>query len=250
MIQASHAAQILQPAAALLAPTVTAIARTIDLLLAWLKWPVAIASALFLPGLVYALLLVVRAIGGSAEACVPFLAGAAGYTLLWWALLRRRQGTGFLATLEHELTHALVAWATFHRVTGFRVTLRSGGHIRYVGRGNWLIAVAPYFIPTLSLAVIAVLTLLPRQHLVAGGVVLGVTIAHHAFSTWSQTHRHQTDLQEAGALFSILFLGAANALVFGLLLAYAGGLRSLTAHLHHVRGPTLVLFDWLAARLS
>ena len=160
-------------------------------------------------------------------------------------LHRTRRSLGFFATLEHELTHALFAWATFHRVIGFRATLRSGGHIRYVGRGNWLIAVAPYFFPTISLLVNVVLSWLPGRHLVLGSAVLGVTVAYHALSTWSETHRHQSDLREAGMLFCLLFLTAANARVFGLLLSYAGGLRSLTAHLDHVGGPTWSFFRWL-----
>ena len=76
-------------------------------------------------------------------------------------------------------------------------------------------------------------------------LLLGVTIAYHVLSTWSETHRHQTDLREVGWLFSTVFLVAANAFVFGLLLAYACGERSLTAHLEHVRGPSAALFRWL-----
>jgi hypothetical protein len=222
-----------------------AISQGIDGALALLKWPVAAASLVFLPGLVYSLLFVLRAIVASPSRCYPFLVGAAIYGAFWLLVIRRRHHLGFLATLEHEFTHALFAWATLHRVIGFRATLRSGGHIRYVGRGNWLIATAPYFFPTLSLAAIAIMNWLPGRDLTAAGVVLGLTVAYHALSNWSETHRHQSDLREAGLVFSILFLIAANALVFGLLLSYACGLRSLTAHLEHVGGPTIVFFRWL-----
>jgi hypothetical protein len=222
-----------------------AISQGIDRALAWLKWPIAVVSLVFLPGLAYSLFFVIRAIQHAPGRAYPALLGAGAYTLFWLAVIRRRAHLGFLATFEHELTHALFAWATLHRVIGFRVTLRGGGHIRYVGRGNWLIAVAPYFFPTLSLLVIAVLHWLPGRHLVAGGAVLGFTIAYHALSNWSETHRHQSDLREAGLLFSLLFLTAANALVFGLLISFACGLRSLTAHLQHVSGPTSTFFRWL-----
>lgn len=222
-----------------------AISKGIDGALGLLKWPVAAASLVFLPGLVYSLFFVLRAIYVSPARCYPFLVGAAAYAVVWFAAIRRRPHLGFLATCEHELTHALFAWATFHRVIGFHATLRSGGHIRYVGRGNWLIALAPYFFPTLSLLVIAVLNWLPGRQLAAGGVVLGATVAYQALSNWSETHRHQSDLREAGLLFSALFLTAANALVFGLLLSYACGLRSLTGHLEHVAGPTWRFFHWL-----
>jgi hypothetical protein len=222
---------------------VNPIARLLDRLLGLLKWPIAIAALVLAPGLVYALYFVVRELAGAPRSCAPFVIGAAAYAGLWFVLGNRR--LGFWAALEHELTHAIFAWATFHPVVGFGATLRGGGHIRYVGRGNWLIAIAPYFFPTLSLLAIAVLTWAPGHHQVLGGAVLGVTVAYHAISTWSETHRHQTDLREVGWLFCVPFLIAANAFVFGLLLAYACGQRSLTAHLHHVRGPSVAFFHWL-----
>jgi hypothetical protein len=222
-----------------------AVSKGIDGALALLKWPVAAASLVFLPGLLYSLYFVARAIAAAPGRSYPFLLGAAAYAAFWLVFLRRRPRLGFLATLEHELTHALFAWATFHRVIGFRATLRSGGHIRYVGRGNWLIATAPYFFPTLSVAAILIMRWVPGREPTWAGAVLGVTVAYHALSNWSEAHRHQSDLREAGLLFSLLFLGAANALVLGLLLSYACSLRSLTAHLEHVGGPTLTFFQWL-----
>jgi len=223
------------------------LARAIDRVLAWLKWPVAIASLVFLPGLVYALYIVIRGVAAHPGNSVPFLVGAGAYAVFFVALARRR--VGFFTIVEHELTHALFAWATFHRVIGFSA-MRGGGHIRYVGRGNWLIAIAPYFFPTLTLLVIAVLSWLPPRHLEAGAVVLGIAFAHHVLSTWSETHRHQTDLREVGWLWSWLFLPAINAFVLGLVLAYAAGTRSLTAHLRYVKGPSLAFFHWLVGLVT
>ena len=222
-----------------------AIARFFDRLLGWLKWPVAALSLIALPGLLYALYFVIRAIYRAPEPLYPFLGGVAAFAGAWYLLLRRSTSLRFLVTFEHELTHALFALATFHPVVGFRASLSGGGHVRYLGRGNWLIAVAPYFFPTISLAVIVILSYLPGRNVELGAFILGTTVAYHAFSTWSETHRHQTDLREAGWLFCLLFLSAANSLVFGLLLSYAGGLRSLTAHLSRVRGPSLAFFEWL-----
>jgi len=222
------------------------LARAIDRLLGWLKWPVAIVALIFLPGLAYALYFVVRGIAAHPGNCVPFLFGAGAYAVFFVAFARRR--VGFWTVVEHELTHTLFAWATFHRVVGFSA-MRSGGHIRYVGRGNWLIAIAPYFFPTLTLLVILVLSWLPPRHLAIGAFVLGCAVAHHIFSTWSETHRHQSDLRETGWLFSWLFLPSVNAFVLGIILAYASGTRSLTAHLSHVKGPSLAFFHLLVKLL-
>lgn len=216
------------------------IANTLDRLLSVLKWPVAIAGLVFLPGLVAALIEVMRAIYRDPDPCLAFLGGAAVYAVGWYLLLRRRSLGGFIVVLEHEFTHAVFAWLTFHRVVGFRATLRRGGHVRYIGRGNWLISIAPYFVPTLSVIAIAVLQWLPDRHLAYGSAALGATFAYHLLSTWSETHRHQSDLREVGLIFSAVFLIAANALVYGLILAFACGVRPME-YLGHVPGTTLEL---------
>jgi hypothetical protein len=217
-----------------------AIGNGLDRILAILKWPIAITGLVFLPGLVTALVEVVRAIYRHPEPCIAFLAGAAVCAAAWHLLLRRRTVAGFFIVLEHEFTHAIFAWLTFHRVIGFRASLRRGGHVRYVGRGNWLISIAPYFVPTLSIAAIAALQLLPDRHLAYGSAALGATFAYHLLSTWSETHRHQTDLREVGFVFSAVFLIAANALVYGLILGFACGVRPME-YLRHVPEPTLEL---------
>ena len=218
------------------------VAKALDRLLGWLKWPVAALALIFLPGLVYALFVVVRGIFAHPGHCVPFLIGAGIYAGGFVAVFQRR--VGLWTIVEHELTHALFAWATFHRVVGFSA-MRSGGHVRYLGKGNWLIAVAPYFFPTFTLLVIAGLTFLPPHNLAIGGAILGAAVAHHVLSTWSETHRHQTDLREVGWLWCWMFLPSINAFVLGLVLAYAAGTRSLTAHLAYVRGPSLAFFHLL-----
>jgi hypothetical protein len=225
---------------------VNPIARTLDRILGWLKWPVAIAALIFLPGLVYALYVVIRAVVAHPGNSVPFLIGAGAYAVVFLAFTRGR--IGFWTIVEHEFTHALFAWATFHRVVGFSA-MRSGGHIRYIGRGNWLISIAPYFFPTFTLIVIAVLSFLPARHLAIGAGVLGASVAHHTLSTWLETHRHQTDLRDVGWIWSWLFLPSINAFVLGIILSYAAGMRSLTAHLAYVKEPSLAFFHLLARLL-
>jgi len=223
-----------------------AVGSALDRLLSWLKWPVAIVALIFLPGLVYALYFVIRGIAAHPGHCAPFLVGAAVYAAAFVAVFQRR--VGFWTIAEHELTHALFAWLTCHRVVGFSA-MRGGGHVRYLGRGNWLIAIAPYFFPTFTLLVVAALTVLPPRDLAIGGAILGAAVAHHVLSTWSETHRHQSDLREVGWLWSWMFLPSVNAFVLGIVLAYAAGTRSLTAHLAHVRGPSLAFFHLLVKLL-
>lgn len=220
--------------------------RWIDQLLAWLKWPVALLALFLLPGMLLSLYEVVSAIASAPRPLYPFLMGAALYTLLWFLFFRRPSFGAFFSTLEHELTHALFAWLTLHRVVGFRATWSSGGHIRYLGRGNWLISIAPYFFPTLSVLVLVVLAFLPKTYLFYGSVALGASVAYHAFSSWSETHRHQTDLREVGFLFCLCFLPSVSALMYGLLLSFAsGGLESFSVYLHKAPTRSFQFFRWL-----
>lgn len=200
-----------------------AIARQLDRVLAWLKWPTAIAAVVLVPGLAVALARVARVIWHDPDPSLAFLAGGVAFVLVWLVLLRRSALGRFIVTFEHELTHALFAWLTFHRVVGFRASPGSGGHVRYVGRGNWLITIAPYFVPTLALMAVAVVAWLPERHAASGGAALGAALGYHGVSTWSETHREQSDLRDVGWFFSLLFLPAANALMIGLILATACG---------------------------
>jgi hypothetical protein len=218
------------------------LARALDQLLGWLKWPAAVVAFICLPGLVYALYFVVRGVAAQPGNFMPFLVGAGVYAAFFVGFASRR--VGLWTVVEHEVTHVLFAWATFHRVVGFSA-MRSGGHVRYIGRGNWLIAIAPYFFPTLTLLVIALLSVLPPHHVALGAIVLGASVAHHVVSTWLEAHRHQSDLREVGWLWTWMFLPSINAFVLGIVLAYAAGTRSLTQHLSHVREPSLAFFHLL-----
>jgi Peptidase M50B-like len=221
-----------------------------DRVLGALKWPVAVVSLAFLAPLALALVDVLRAIAHAPRHATPFLLGAAVYFAAWAVVFRRPIAGSLFSTAEHELTHAIFAWATFHRVVRFRATWRSGGHIEYLGRGNWLIAVAPYFFPTLSIAALVVLAFLPPSYAFWGSAGLGVTVAYHVTSTFRETHPGQPDLAKVGFPFAFAFLGAANALTYGVLLAFAsGGTRALGGYFTRVGAHTTELLAALGAGL-
>ena len=198
------------------------VADRIDLLLALVKWPVAIAGLLAVPGLLAGAWAVLKAIAADPTPVLLLAAGAALYLVLWHRWLRYSR-TSWLLTLEHELTHALFAVLTFHKVIELKVTMRRGGYVRYLGRGNWLISLAPYFFPTAPLVCALVGAFLPAEWLRAAAVVLGASFAYHVTSTLRETHPGQSDLAQAGHLFSLLFLPVANLATLGSLLAVAHG---------------------------
>lgn len=190
-----------------------------DRLLGYLKWPVALLALAALPGL--ALALRDTALLLAQRLPVPFLLGLFGYLLAWWLLLRRPLVGSWFSTLEHELTHALFALLTFHRVTGLRASFRSGGELRFLGAGNWLISIAPYFFPTFAAVIVLGGLFAPAGHAEALAAALGAATAYHLCSTVRETHRGQPDLAQVGFPFALCFLPSANALGYGLLFGFA-----------------------------
>ena len=58
-----------------------------------------------------------------------------GQPAFWFVFIGRAARFGFFATLESISYPRAVCLADLPRVIGFYATLRSGGHIRYVGGG-------------------------------------------------------------------------------------------------------------------
>jgi len=224
--------------------------RWINGLINGLKWPVAVAALLFLPGALTSMRPTLDTFLGVPERVLPFIFGFGVYLLAWRLWFKKHIWGSAFSTLEHELTHALFAVLTFHRVTSIKTTWRQGGAMHYEGGGNWLITIAPYFVPTLSLVVMAVMFFLD-----GGGprwlhIGLGATVSYHATSTWIETHREQTDLQEVGFLFAFLFLPAANVLSYGLIFAVVvGGWPAGSGYLSAAYSSALALASSLYAHL-
>lgn len=214
------------------------------------KWPLAIVCAAYFPAAALTLGEELVGIVRGMHFLVPFLAGAALYLGLWLQVLRRIK-VDFLSTLEHELTHCIFAWLTFNRVVGLKATLRSGGATRYQGTPNWLIQTGPYFFPTVTIALMIVMKFVGEQHLVLMYGLLGASIVYHVISTWAEAHHRQTDLKEAGLIFSLLFLPTANLFFYALIIAFlrfgTGGFSQLLQSLAHSPANPLRLIAGIAA---
>ncbi len=211
-----------------------------------LKWPTALAALLLLPSCVVAGARLIAAIASKPAPMLWFGIGAGGYWIAWRLLLRRPLLGSLLPTLEHELTHALFALLTFHPITAIKATWRGDGVMRYVGEGNWLITIAPYFFPTLSVVLLLIFSLLPASWRVGASALLGITVAYHFISTWRETHTDQPDLRKVRLPFAILFLPSANLACFGGVIAFAHsggtGLRTFAANLGHF---TVQMVRWI-----
>jgi len=188
-----------------------------------LKWPVAIVAVLLLPASVYTYWDLVHWITAAPESLTGFGVGVAGYVACWWLIFKRQFSGSLFSTAEHELTHAIFAWMTLHWVIGFKATWNEGGEVSYEGEGNWLITIAPYWFPTLSLPFAAVIFFTDAPNGSWPTIGLGATLAYHVTSTWRETHAQQTDLHKTGFPFAWMFLPAANLITYAILISYAHG---------------------------
>lgn len=128
-----------------------------------------------------------------------------------------------VSTLEHELTHVLFALLTFHKITSLKLNDEGGGQMSFKGKGNWLIALSPYFFPLCVFGMILVYIYYSRFNGVLPDWVLvgiGVAFGYNLCSFKEQLHPGQTDFQVAGFLFTICFIPSANLITFGSVFAF------------------------------
>jgi hypothetical protein len=142
----------------------------------------------------------------------PFLMGFASFMAFWLVFKRFLQP---LCTFEHELTHLLVGLLFFKRPKSFRVTLTQGGSVEMYGGENFLVTLAPYFLPTVCYLLLPVAWFVPKEYLPLFFGILGASVGFHLLSGWQEFHFGQSDLHQAGLLFSLLFLPVANLIFFG-----------------------------------
>jgi len=183
-----------------------------------LKWPIAILSiVLFIPAC-QRLWRVFEHMYQHLADYSMLLYGIGIYVILWALWLKRSVMNQWFGTLEHELTHAIFAILSLNRVTALNATGHAGGVMHYQGYSNWIITLSPYFVPSLSLLMLLILSLAKTTHLPFLMLLMGITIAYHFLSTWEETHFQQPDLKQSGWLFVWLFLPTANVLMLLILL--------------------------------
>lgn len=218
------------------------VSAVLDRVLAVAQWPVAVLALVALPGAVLAFGEAIEAIARRPAPLGYFAAGAAAYLVAFEGLLKRTWFGTYFSTLEHELTHAAAALATFHPVRGLRVTRHQGGHVQIVNGTNWLISLAPYFVPSLTLVLLAAFEVAAPRTSGLVDAVLGASFAYHLASTLRETHARQPDFRAANRVFALLFLPAANVVVIGVLVAVALTDASVGSHLERVGHHTRALF--------
>ena len=102
------------------------VSSLIDQFLGAIKWPIAAVCIIILP---FSLIELrdSQIIGEVFSYNRAIIAGFLIYLVAWFVYFSRPSVGSFFSTFEHELTHAIFAWATFKKVTGLTATWREGG---------------------------------------------------------------------------------------------------------------------------
>ena len=173
---------------------------------------------------------------------IAFLIGFILFACIWRIFKRQLQ---VVCTFEHELTHLIFGLLFLKRPHSFVVTRHEGGYVEMSG-GNFLITLAPYFFPTVSYALLPLLFFIPKTAIPIFLSVLGASVAFHLLSTWIEIHWRQTDLHEAGILFSLVFLPTANLIFYGALAALIiGGVSGFLQFWTSGVSNSLIIFSHL-----
>jgi len=199
------------------------IRKLLNFSLAVLKWPLALAMTCLLPSTFTQLLVLLESTTLQSVQVAPFIYGFVGYAAAWFVLFKRYFVGSWISTLEHELTHGFFAVLTLHKIVEVKTSYISGGHIKYEGGGNWLITIAPYFFPTISFIIMAILALADSGAHPWLNLWLGISVSYHITSTWRETHWGQSDIKEVGYIYSLLFLPSANLISYTAILAFVLG---------------------------
>lgn len=155
----------------------------------------------------------------SSESMVWFLSGVGLLLPVWFLFLRR---AGFFSTFEHEFTHLLVGLLFFKKPHSFNVHHQSGGLVQMYG-GNFLITLAPYFLPTLVLLELPFFWLLKPEFYPPFFGLMGFLTGFTILSGFQEFHFKQPDIRQCGIIFSTLFILFGNLVCLGFILAFVAG---------------------------
>lgn len=110
----------------------------------------------------------------------------------------------FYSTLRHELCHWLFSILSFNKPHSIHINPDGSGHYQHIGKGNYLLTLAPYFFPITSVSFLLIRLFFEKPSPIYF-VLLGATLSFDMVSMFKDYHFQQTDWQKNGILFSVQF---------------------------------------------
>lgn len=177
------------------------------------KWPVAVYMFLCLPALCQAFHLFIFVNNQNILLCVGIVFFIFSKTMMDVSVRTSMQ------VIAHEFTHVFFALLTFHKIKHIRIHEDdTGGEMGFLGHGNWLITIAPYFFPLFCIIFMIFMNFISQKFI--SHIILGYFLAYHIDTVFSQIHPEQTDLKKVGYKFCFIFLPGINLCTIEAILAF------------------------------
>jgi hypothetical protein len=169
-----------------------------------------------------------------------FLYGLGLYFLLYVTPLRER--ITFLEILDHELTHTAASLAFLKVPTKLEVDYAKGGKVESA-RGDFLTALAPYYLPLATLPLLLIKPLISDTFNNALNFAIGLALAFHYGGLVQDFHFKQTDLKDKGIVFSIIVIFVFNVVWLVIILSVVtGSYSSILVYFENVFARTQALY--------
>jgi hypothetical protein len=172
-----------------------------------------------------------------------FAIGVVLFVLLARTTLAQSEFARRIVELERDVTQSVLAFAMLHPVVVYNANKYEGTRVRWLGRGNWIMLAAPYFVPTTTILLWFVsLIFFQSFHC----LVLGFGISYHLTAVAMQWRLGTSEMRRLGNRFCWMFLPATNLLVAGLVAAYAlNGFASMGDFLCDWTRLPRAIFGWI-----
>jgi len=210
------------------------ITERIDRVVEWTKWPAAVFALASLPCTINA---TAQGAWNYLSSPIYLISFFAGLGLVWFASRTDLSKSIVVKTLfrwMHDASQYVIATIMLHPVVAIRRKQRSPSEsrVRWLGKGNWIMLVAPYLIP-LSAVLFWLLGLLLISPL--RSFLLGTGLGVHGLYVVHQWTHGTPELTRLGSRFCWLFLPAANLAMAGLVFAFA---------IQGFSGASQFLYNW------
>ena len=219
------------------------ISKRIDKLVELTKWPAAFLAVLALPLTVYAWWKLFFQVQVYPFYSLMFAIGVVLFVLLARTTLAQSAFARRVVELERDVTQSVLAFAMLHPEVVSGANKYKGARVRWLGRGNWIMLAAPYFVPTTTILLWLVsLIFFQSFHC----LVLGFGISYHLTVVALQCRLGTSETRRLGNRFCWMFLPATNFLVVGLVASYAlNGFASMGDFLYDWMGLPRAFFNWI-----
>ena len=168
------------------------------------------------PAAILAIIDIAETVPGNWIETVCLLSGMIAYLLLRNVLLGERSWIRTLEVFHHEFIHAFVAILSLGTISEIYATQSKGGHVSFRGRNNWVITLAPWFLPFFPLLMACMSIFLIEPFSYISLVLTGMGISFYYLSLINDARMHQPDLIEIGLPFLVVFLIPINIILFHL----------------------------------